>query len=84
MTMLSAHPAAMTQGKVSYHFEANKYTVDAPIRRLASISTRRYIVDLLSNRDGIVRADWDYSFHAGTVHSSRPYPLTAVIPLFGK
>lgn len=35
------------------------------IRRLASVSSRRYIVDVLSNRDGLVRADWDYSFTLG-------------------
>lgn len=65
MTLLSAHPVTMTQGKHTYNFEANTYTVDAPIRRLASVSSRRYIIDLLSNRDGIVRADWDYSLTFG-------------------
>lgn len=63
--MLTAHPAYMTKGEVTYHFDANKYTVSAPIRRLASVSTRRYVVDVLSNRDRIVREDWDYSFSVG-------------------
>lgn len=63
--MLTAHPAYMTKGEVTYHFESNTYTVCAPIRRLASVSTHRYIVDLLSNRDGVVREDWDYSLTFG-------------------
>ena len=65
MTILTAHPAYMTQGEVTYHFEALKYTVNAPIRRLASVSSKRFVLDLLLNRARIVREDWDYSVSIG-------------------
>lgn len=65
MTMLTAHPKHATVGVYQFDRDYNILAVDAPIRRLASVSSRRYIIDLLSNRDGIVRADWDYSLTFG-------------------
>jgi hypothetical protein len=65
MTLLSAHPIANTAHKG--HITYGGFRVYAPMRRIAGITSRRFAVDLLVNRDSVTRSWWITSITVGNL-----------------
>lgn len=66
MTLLSAHPLNNTAGIPTYNADYSRYTLNAPMRRIAGLTTSKFAIDVLRNRDAVIRASWDASFTLGT------------------
>jgi hypothetical protein len=68
VTITKSHPMHLTAGRerICTSYKRMGYKFNAPIRRIAGISTRTMALTLLANNAGIVRDDWAAFVSVGT------------------
>jgi hypothetical protein len=68
VTITNSHPMHLTAGRERIWKTSGSigYKFNAPIRRIAGISTRTMSLTLLANNAGIVRDDWTAFVSVGT------------------